>query len=67
MVLKKIVILIHQYKLTDNNLKALDEHRPIVGNFCDIAKAFDSVNCDILLDKLCHYGIHCTVLLWFRS
>jgi len=33
-------------KLTDNILKTLNEHRPIVGIFCDIAKAFDSVNHD---------------------
>jgi len=32
-----------------------------------MAKAYDSVNHDILLDKLCCYGIHSSALLWFTS
>ena len=54
-------------KLTDNILKVLNEGRQLVGILCDIAKAFDSVSHDILLDKHCHFGIQGTVLLWFRS
>ena len=52
---------------TGNILKALNEHRQTVGIFSDIARAFHSVNHNILPDKLCHYGIHGTALLWFRS
>jgi hypothetical protein len=55
------------YMLTNNILKAFKEYSQIVGIFCDIAKAFVSVNHYILLDNLCHYGIHGTSLLWFRS
>ena len=35
--------------------------------FLDIKKAFDTVNRDILLKKLRHYGISGTVYKWFQS
>lgn len=55
------------YTLTDNILKTLDERNHILGIFCDLSKAFDCVNHGILLDKLLYYGIHDTVMLWFKS
>ena len=35
--------------------------------FLDIKKAFDTVDHDILIDKLKFYGIDGTVILWFKS
>jgi hypothetical protein len=40
------------YKLTDEILNALNNRMMVGGFFCDIQKAFDCVNHDILLAKL---------------
>jgi len=45
------------YHLTNNILKALDNNQLVGGIFCDLSKAFDYVNYDILLEKLEFYGV----------
>ena len=53
--------------LTDKLLAALDDGDICVGLFIDFRKAFDTVNHQILLDKLYHYGIRGTAHDWLCS
>ena len=45
----------------------LDQGQFTIGMFLDLAKAFDTVNHDILLEKLYHYGIRGKCFSWFES
>ncbi|MFZ2539700.1 MAG: reverse transcriptase family protein [Oscillospiraceae bacterium] len=54
-------------KLIDDLSRVMDEGEYAVGIFIDLAKAFDTVNHNILLHKLNHYGIRGTVHKWFKS
>ena len=53
--------------LLDKLTKALDDGKKAIGIFLDFSKAFDTVNHDILLDKLFHYGIRGPAYKWFQS
>jgi hypothetical protein len=53
--------------LLDKIVNALENKQHVIGIFLDFAKAFDTVNHDILLRKLYHYGFRGTVLTWLKS
>ena len=54
-------------QLIDQITRAIDTKEITVGVFLDLSKAFDTVNHNILLHKLHHYGIRNTAQKWFRS
>ena len=53
--------------ITENINKTLDRNKYGCGVFIDLKKAFDTVNHNILLQKLEHYGIHGDSIAWFKS
>ena len=53
--------------LTEAIKNSLDNRKFGCGIFIDLQKAFDTVNHNILLMKLEHYGIRGTALDWFKS
>ena len=52
--------------LTEAIRNTLDNKSVGCGIFIDLRKAFDTVNYNILLSKLEHYGIRGCALQWFR-
>ena len=48
-------------------LQTIDNSEYILGVFLDLAKAFDTVNHDVLLNKLEHYGIRGIALDWLKN
>ena len=51
----------------DKVAHAIDDVSHTIGVFLDFSKAFDTIDHDILLYKLSHYGIRGKALDWFRD
>ena len=54
-------------ELTEKIKQEIDNNKITIGIFLDLSKAFDTVNHQILLKKLEHYGIRGVVYKWFES
>ena len=53
--------------LMDKLITALENGEHVIGIFLDFSKAFDTVDHEILLKKMHHYGIRGTAYKWFQS
>ena len=53
--------------ITEKIQKALDSGQFACGVFIDLQKAFDTVDHDILLNKLLHYGVRGSANSWFKT
>ena len=54
-------------KLIEDIEESLDNKQSVCAVFIDLQNAFDTVNHNILLNKLSHYGIRDTANNWFSS
>ena len=64
---KKFSIAHTVISLIENIEKAIDNKMFVCGVFVDLQKAFDTVDHNILLHKLSHYGIRDIANCWFSS
>lgn len=55
------------FALIEEVLDALESRRAACGLFIDLSKAFDSINHNILLDKMYKYGIRGPAYFWIES
>jgi hypothetical protein len=55
------------FSVKENILTSLNQREQVGGIFCDLTKAFDCVNHEILLAKLHYYGIRGVSANWFKT
>ena len=60
-----IILLLLSF--VDKVIQAIEKGEYAVGVFLDFSKAFGTIDHDIMLDKLDHYGIRGRALSWFKS
>ena len=53
--------------LINNISSAIDRKETTLGIFLDLSRTFDAINHEILCQKLQHYGIWDTALVWIKS
>uniref|UniRef100_A0A1Y1LAR2 Reverse transcriptase domain-containing protein n=1 Tax=Photinus pyralis TaxID=7054 RepID=A0A1Y1LAR2_PHOPY len=55
------------WNFMENIVKAMAEKQFVLGIFCDLSKAFDCVDHNIMLEKLSNCGIRGIAASWFQS
>ncbi|CAH0549695.1 unnamed protein product [Brassicogethes aeneus] len=53
--------------ICDTFVKLIDKGKIVLAVFLDLRRAFETVDRDILINKLNKYGLNATVLKWFKS
>ena len=61
------IVKIIQKSFTDTLLEAMDKEQISIVVFIDLSKVFDSIQHDILLQKVLHLGVSPAVHEWFRN
>ena len=54
-------------KFIDDILLGMNEKQYTVATFIDLKKAFDTINHDILIRKLPHFGINDNIVIWVKN
>jgi hypothetical protein len=55
------------YKLIEALFNAWNKKKYIAGIYCDLTKAFEGVNHELVLSKLKFYGVRSLILEWLKS
>lgn len=54
-------------KITNDITKAIDQSRVTFAVLLDFSKAFDTIDHELLIAKLCYYGMSSQVIQWFQN